>query len=102
MTTPRPLADKLADRNIPIDVQPLTPYSGKPLTLEGFEITEGGYGNDFAILHVITDDGVRRMLSAGGVALLRVLRNVNQEDDLPATVTFTLDVAGARKNWRVS
>lgn len=95
------LSDVLRQRKISTEPEKLADFEGKEVTLRNFQMMDGSFGS-YVMLDVVDPDGVQHLLSTGGMTILRILRDLDPETDLPAQVKFVKVVSGTgRKVWSI-
>ena len=95
------LAEILRSRKISTEPEKLADFEGQEVTLRNFQMMDGSFGQ-YVMLDVIDTDGVQHLLSTGGMTILRILRDLDPETDLPAQVKFIKVTSGTgRKVWSI-
>lgn len=100
----RTLKEKMAEKNIPLVVEPLTKFDGVMLIVREFKIEPSALKEDlfFAVMDVVTPDGVRHIVTCGGQTVLRALVALDPAVDFPLQATFKLGKSGqGRKVWTI-
>ena len=95
------IIDVLRDRKVATEPEKLEDFEGKELILRNFQFLPGTYG-EYVLLDVVDEGGQLHMLSTGGMSILRLLKELDPETDLPAPVKFIKVTSGTgRKVWSI-